>query len=121
MSGAVSLVWPATLPPFQAANYARRPTALAARFEPDGGPAVQRRRFRAGPEQLRLQLRLTAAQLDTFWTFWRGDAAGGAAPFRLLDPVRGDLAVFQFVASEPPEESVEPPWHVVNFVLERRV
>lgn len=117
---AVTLTWPAGLPPFQAANYARRPAPLAARFEPDGGPSIQRRRFRAGPEQLRLQLRLTAAQLDLFWEFWGDDAAGGAAPFLLTDPVRGDLAVFAFHALEPPEETIEPPWHLVGFVLERR-
>ena len=117
---AVSLTWPAGLPPFQAANYARRPAPLAARFEPEAGPTIQRRRFRAGPEQLRLELRLTAAQLDVFWAFWRGDAAGGASPFRLLDPVRGDEAIFQFHATEPPEESLDPPWHVVSFVVERR-
>jgi len=119
MPGAVDLTWPADLPAFQAEGYVRRPRPLAVRFEPEQGPAIQRRVTRGRPEELRLTLRLTAAQLDRFWAFWE-EAGGGGAPFRMQDPVRGDAGVFLFHALETPEESVQPPHHVVTLTLTRR-
>ena len=114
--------WPASLPAFNVDGYTRRPQTQGVRFEPDFGPAKQRRRTRSGPQKLALTLDVDATQLATFWTFWETDLAGGSLPFLLVDPVRGGAARrFQFVVGEEPVETCPLPHFTLSFTLERLV
>lgn len=114
-------VWPAALPPFDAAAYTRTPGPSGARFEPDRGPAKQRQLTRAAPWVLQLQLSLSTATAHraTFWTFWRDTLARGSLAFTMADPVEGGSYSWRFVVGAEPQERLEIPFWVLAFPLER--
>lgn len=113
--------WPDTLPKFKAEGYGRAPQPAGVRFQPERGPAKQRRTTRAAPWNNTFQLELTAAQLAIFWAFWEDDCASGALSFTMNDPITGAEHDWRFIIDQPPQESLAPPWHVISFSLERLV
>ena len=73
--------WPTTLPAPTVDGYGIAPQPTFARTDMDQGPARQRRRFTTGPTQYSVQWVLTEAQLATLESWYRDQAADGAAWF----------------------------------------
>lgn len=110
--------WPATLNLLEE-GYGRAPQAGGVRFQPERGPAKQRRTTRAAPWDETYVGRWTLEQRDAFWSFWAEDCQRGALSFTMDDPFSGEEAEFRFIIGQEPRESRRKPWFIVAFPLER--
>ena len=94
-------VWPPFLPDRPLAQgYSERGPETALRTEMDAGPSKMRRRFTAGVRRIDVQVRLTAAQVETLDSFYHSSLSGGSFPFDCAHPRTGSEVTFRFV--EPP-------------------
>ena len=98
------VAWPGTLPQRPLAEgYNERLRRMGVRFEPEAGPAIQRRRVTATVRPLQVRLRLTPAQAAILDSFWESDTAGGTLPFDWVHPRTGVAATLRFIADDPPQ------------------
>lgn len=96
--------WPATLPDsLLVEGYRERPPMTGLRFDPDAGPAIQRRRLTANVRPIVGQLHLTKAQVAIFDDFWINTLANGSLEFDWTHPRTGASVTLRFVNTEAPE------------------
>ena len=72
------------------------------RVDMDSGPAFQRQRYTAAPEQFSTSFIMSREQLNTFLTFYKTSTAHGSLPFNWKHPITGAPAKVQFVVGEQP-------------------
>ena len=73
--------WPSTLPAPRFDGYEVAPVQAFERTDMESGPARQRAIFTDVPENISLTVRLTAAEMVTFRTFWLATIHNGADVF----------------------------------------
>lgn len=84
-------IWPSDLPQKpQSKSYSQ--AAMNGRLVSDTevGPGKRRRRWK-GAAAVQISLYIRGDQIQSFWSFWDDDTAGGVLPFFFPDPV-GDGA-----------------------------
>lgn len=87
-------VWPASLPKAPLLQgFSRVPADNVVRTDNETGPPDSRPRSTASVEVVTATYRMTAAQFETFKTFWRSSLAQGALAFDLPDPEDEALTV----------------------------
>lgn len=72
----------------------------------DAGPAKQRRRSAAGARPVSGTLKMTAAQMATFKTFYYTTLLSGALRFSWTDPITGGAVEMRFTAV--------PSWRAIS-------
>lgn len=98
--------WPSSLPQkVQVEQFSHEIGTGAVRTEMEAGPDFQRRRSTAAPESFRGRIWLTAAEYETFRTFWRDELGDGALAFDWQHPVTLNAARVQFDVTSPPRVS----------------
>jgi hypothetical protein len=97
----MSVTWPSELPKFRQQGYAESPPDNTVRNDPDGGPALARKKYTAGVGQLKGTMSLTAAQVETLDQFYR--TFGGFTEFSMTHPRTGADITCRII---------EPPAHV---------
>ena len=113
--------WPGTLPAdLLVEGYRERPPVTGLRFDPDAGPAIQRRRLTANVRPIAGVLSLTKAQVAIFDDFWVNTLANGSLEFDWTHPRAGASVTFRFVNTEAPEYAPAggPDQYSVAVVLE---
>lgn len=93
--------WPVSLPQRpRSQGFSGGPQDSRARFDPDYGPPILRRRTTANPRLFDATFpNLRAVQLEAFDAFYDADLAGGALAFAWRDPVRDDVALWRIVGT----------------------
>lgn len=93
--------WPASLPQFPRREaWTGGPQDTRAKFEPDVGPPIVRRRVTEDAEIYDGQFRnLKGAQMATLRGFVKATLKGGALSYSWRDPVYGDAALWRLLGS----------------------
>lgn len=85
--------WPGTLPVPVLSGYGGSPAQAFVRTDMEAGPARQRQRFTATPEDLTVSWKFTPAQMEIFRVFWQDTIHRGADWFTMtLDTGDGLIA-----------------------------
>lgn len=93
------LAWPGSLPALPLLNWSGRLPQVSIRTKTDTGPAKMRRRYTAGVTNFSgLSLLVTAAQRDTFETFYNDTLAGGTLRFEWQRPDTGATVEMRFTS-----------------------
>lgn len=109
--------WPASLPQRVLLNFSQTQKSNRVRTAMDVSIAKQRRRFSAVEWRIQAVIKLTDAQLDTFWTFYDTTLAGGALTFDWVLPSDDSAAELRFVG-EPKEVASTASVATVSLDLE---
>jgi hypothetical protein len=72
---------PESLPPFKAGTLEIQPPDLYGQVLRSGGNSRRRRLYRTAPTLVSVQLEVTQAQLEEFYTWFEGPLAAGSEPF----------------------------------------
>ena len=91
-----------------------------ARFKPDQGGDIRRRRYTRRQDQSTAVLAMTSAQLKTFKAFYSTVLNDGATSFYMKDWVDGDMGRFAFT-SPPAAARVAPGRFRVSMPIVREV
>lgn len=109
--------WPATLPQnILRSAYSETIQNQFLRFEPDFGPAKQRRRFTAGVKTFVGSLSLDATQMTTFVNFWDNTIQGGTLDFNWIHPRTFVAVIARFTT--PYQLGVFAKIFIVNIIFE---
>lgn len=97
-----SVIWPPSLPQtqFMPLVLRRQPNVIATQM--DIGPAKLRKRSTKVRFETDVNMELTGAQLETFWTFW-SNIGDGALPFDWERPDTDATVEMRFRNGMPPE------------------
>jgi len=92
--------WDAGLPQTLLINgYSESAADNLLRTSMDVGPAKQRRRSAAGPRPVSGSLKMTAAQIATFKTFYITTLLGGSLRFSWTDPITAAAVEMRFTGA----------------------
>lgn len=91
--------WPASLPQRPLLNFEQTEKPNTIRTGMDVSTAKVRRRFSAVEWRIRAVIKLTDAQLVTFWTFFNTTLAGGSLTFDWILPEDESAAELRFVST----------------------
>lgn len=94
--------WPPALPAVpERSGYARRPKPSIIALATEVGGAKRRRRSSVRVTSVECVFIFTEPQRAVFEAFFADTLDEGALPFSMVDPVRGDEAVWLFDATDP--------------------
>lgn len=111
--------WPAGLPQYVLeSGYQERFQDQTIESQMDTGPAKVRRRFTKAIRFFNATVLMTAAQADTFETFWLTTLKGGSLPFDWVHPRTRAVTSFRFRKPAPNFAVVGGVNVQVSFVLE---
>jgi hypothetical protein len=99
--------WPASLPQSVLIDgFESEVPEGSIRVDMDSGPAFQRQRYTAAPEQFAAEFIMTIAQYKTFMNFYKTSTAHGALPFNWKHPITGDPTEVRFVVGQQPSYEI---------------
>ena len=79
-------VWPKALVKFERSGWQLQPQDARRKRQSDAGPPGFRRRFSSVARNVGLVLRVSRADLSTFWRFHNSDCSHGSSLFWIPDP-----------------------------------
>jgi hypothetical protein len=99
-------------------GYTDQPERNVVTFQPEVGPAKERRRCSVSNNLVTYPMMFLAAEWAAFVPFYRSTLADGILPFEFPDPVSDDLWTYKFEGEEPPKvERVQGLYRYVTLHL----
>lgn len=111
--------WPLSLPCYPIdGTFVETPQRNVVKFQPETGPAIQRRRSTANGSIANLTWKMSKAQRATFLTFYGTTLKDGSLPFTMQHPITDDVYTWSF-ESEPEFNSLSRNVHTIAAQLRR--